>query len=101
MFAHYLTITIGFIGVFIIVWGVVTGLKGFLLMKYHQGKESNINQDIATLRRDLSSYLLFGLEFLLAADIVYTIMEPDLDEVMILGIIVLIRTVLTYSLSKE
>ena len=101
MIAHYLTITIGFIGVLIIVWGVVAGLKGFLLMKYHQSKESNINQDMAILRRDLSSYLLFGLEFLLAADIVYTIMEPDLDEVMILGIIVLIRTVLTYSLSKE
>lgn len=97
----YLTLGIGLIGVFVILWGVVTALKGFLLMEYHRSKELDECQDIGVLRRDLGSYLLLGLEFLIAADIVHTIVKPSIDEVIVLGAIVAIRTVLTYSLDKE
>ena len=99
--AHYLTFGIGFIGILVIVWGVVKGLKGFFYMQYHLSKESDECEDIRVLRRNLGSYLLLGLEFLIAADIVYTILEPNIEEVFVLAVIVLIRTILTYSLDKE
>ncbi len=99
--AHYLTLGIGLIGVFVIVWGVAIGLKGFLAMERHRSKGSDECQDIEVLRRNLGSYLLLGLEFLIAADIVHTIVKPSIDEVIVLGAIVAIRTVLTYSLDKE
>ncbi len=100
-FTHYLTLGIGLIGVLIIVWGVLKGLKGFLYMEFNLNKNSDDVADIVVLRRDLGSYLLLGLEFLIAADIIYTIVEPSMDEVLILAGIVAIRTVLTYSLDKE
>ena len=98
---HYLTLGIGLMGISVIVWGVVSGLKGFLLMEFHRSKDSDVCQDIGLLRRNLGSYLLLGLEFLIAADIVNTIIKPSIDEIIILGAIVAIRTVLTYSLNKE
>ncbi len=98
---HYLTLGIGLMGISVIVWGVVSGLKGFLLMEFHRSKDSDVCQDIGLLRRNLGSYLLLGLEFLIAADIVNTIVKPSIDEIIILGAIVAIRTVLTYSLNKE
>ena len=98
---HILTLGIALIGVLIIIWGVLTGLMGFLLMEFRRVKGSDDCIAIETLRRDLGSYLLLGLEFLIAADIVNTIVKPTIDEIIILGSIVAIRTVLTYSLDKE
>ncbi len=99
--SHYLIVGIGLIGVLIIVWGVIKGLIGFLSMEYNLSKGLDETTEIGVLRRNLGSYLLLGLEFLIAADIVYTILEPNMDEVIILAFIVAIRTVLTYSLDKE
>ncbi|MEA3455656.1 MAG: DUF1622 domain-containing protein [Campylobacterota bacterium] len=98
---HYLTLGIGFIGISVIVWGVILSVKNFVIREFHRKNGTDNYKDIAVLRRQLGSYLLLGLEFLIAADIVNTIIKPSLDEVIILGAIVAIRTVLTYSLNKE
>ena len=46
--------------------------------------------------------ILLGLEFLVAADIIRTVaVEPSLENVLVLGLIVLIRTFLSFSLEVE
>jgi uncharacterized membrane protein len=46
--------------------------------------------------------ILLGLEFLVAADIIRTVaVEPSLENVAVLGLIVLIRTFLSFSLEVE
>jgi uncharacterized membrane protein len=46
--------------------------------------------------------ILLGLEFLVAADIIRTVaVEPSLENVAVLGLIVLIRTLLSFSLEVE
>ena len=47
------------------------------------------------------SYLLLGLEFLIASDILKTVVDPTLDELAILGGVVVVRTVLSVFLNKE
>jgi hypothetical protein len=42
-----------------------------------------------------------GLEFLIAADIIDTLMKPDTRDIIVLGSIVAIRTVIGYSLQSE
>ena len=42
-----------------------------------------------------------GLEFLIAADIIDTLMRPNPQELLVLGAIVAIRTVISYSLNLE
>jgi uncharacterized membrane protein len=55
-----------------------------------------------TLRETFGGVLLLGLEILVAADLVRTVaVEPNLENVAILGLIVLIRTFLSFSLEIE
>ena len=56
----------------------------------------------SVLRRTLGRVILLGLEVLIIADIVRTvIVDPSLESVAVLGLIVLIRIVLSFSLEVE
>lgn len=53
-------------------------------------------------RRDVGKAILLGLEFLVAADIIETVaVAPTVDNVLVLGGIVLIRTFLSLALQVE
>lgn len=53
-------------------------------------------------REGVGRTILLGLEFLIIADIVLTItIEPTLDSALALGLIVLVRTFLSFSLEVE
>ena len=55
-----------------------------------------------TLRTTLGAAILLGLEVLVAADLIRTITsKPSLEDAVILGLIVLIRTVLSMSIQIE
>ena len=55
-----------------------------------------------TYRRRLGRSILLGLEFLVAADIIRTVaVTPTFASVGVLGLIVLIRTFLSFSLELE
>jgi uncharacterized membrane protein len=54
------------------------------------------------LRRDLGRVILLGLEILIIADIVRTIVvDTTLESVVVLGLVVAIRIVLSFSLEVE
>jgi uncharacterized membrane protein len=54
------------------------------------------------LRRDLGQSILLGLEVLIVADIIQTILvEPTPESVLVLGAIVVIRILLSFSLDVE
>ncbi len=54
------------------------------------------------MRTAIGGTLLLGLEILVAADLVRTVaVAPTLDNVLVLGLIVLMRTVLSFSLETE
>ena len=55
-----------------------------------------------SFRNRLGRAIILGLELLVAADILRTIStEPTLEQVVVLGIVVLIRTFLSFSLEIE
>ena len=53
------------------------------------------------IRLDFGYYILLGLEFLVAADIIETILKPTTEELIELGGIVAIRIILSIFLTKE
>lgn len=54
------------------------------------------------LRQSFGSVILLGLEILVAADLVRTVaVAPTVENVLVLGLIVLIRTFLSFSLEIE
>ena len=57
---------------------------------------------VPAFRRTLGRSILTGLELLVAADIIRTVaVEPTLQRVLVLGLIVVIRTFLSMSLQVE
>jgi uncharacterized membrane protein len=60
------------------------------------------NEGYRIVRTVFGRSILLGLEFLVAADIIRTVaVQPSLQNVVVLGLIVLIRTFLSFSLGVE
>ena len=84
------------VGVAIIAIGcavaLVTGFKDF----------SNLNRYYTYVRREFGRPLILGLEILVAADIIRTItVDPSLESVGVLAILVAVRIALSFSLDIE
>lgn len=87
-------------GVAIIAAGVVAGSL-FFLRDYFFRKDEVANA-YGNLRTFLGRTILLGLEFLVAGDIIKTVaVEPTMDSVLVLAVIVLVRTVLSLSIDVE
>lgn len=97
----YLSLGTGFIGVVVITCGTIRTLVEFIRLELKQLGGKNICPDRELMRHHFGSYILLGLEFLIAADIIHTITQPGLEELAALGVIVAIRTVLSVFLNRE
>ena len=98
---EYVSLGIGAGGIFIVLWGVIVGLVEFIRAQVAHLGTHRKPLPLEKIRIDLGRYLLLGLEFLIAADIIRTIVKPSLEEVAVLVAIVAIRTVISYFLNKE
>ena len=87
------------IGIGIVVIGGVVALGGYLAAA---ARRRAGDAEYRHLRRRLGRAILLGLEFLVAADIISTVLvTPTLKSAATLGLIVLIRTFLSWSLELE
>jgi uncharacterized membrane protein len=85
------------LGVLIIVIGAAIATARLLL----RGK-SDFNLAYRSYRQGLGRAILLGLEFLIAGDIIRTVVvAPTLENVLILALIVIIRTFLSMALQLE
>lgn len=98
---HQTSSAIGFLGVAVIVFGVANGLWRFARSELRSIRGLDVDEDRKRLRHLLGYHLLLGLEFLIAADIIDTLMKPTLQDLLVLGAIIVIRTVISYSLNAE
>ncbi len=88
------------VGAAIMVVGGLWALVGYGWAMARAG--SRRRSDYQQLRRRLGEAILLGLEVLIIGDIVRTIIvDPTLDSVAVLGLIVVIRIVLSFSLEVE
>jgi uncharacterized membrane protein len=87
-----------FFGVVVIVIGVILATAGYVRDVASRGGEAAYPRYRANLGRGI----LLGLEILIGADIIATIISPlTWESVGLLGLIVLIRTFLSFSLEAE
>ena len=92
----YLRLVVEAIGAAVIGYGVLATTVRYVLTLI--GVREDTSNEI---RLYLGQYLVLGLEFQLGADILSTAVAPTLDDVILLGAIATIRTVLNYFLSQE
>ncbi|HET6245474.1 MAG: DUF1622 domain-containing protein [Bacteroidetes bacterium] len=99
-----ISIYIKYIAHFIEIIGVLTIVIGITLalIKYIFTFQGIKPRSYKTLRHELGKGILLGLEILVAADIIATVVtEATMERVLTLGVIILIRTLLSLSLEVE
>ena len=79
----------------VVVLAIRRGTARYVLQVHERGAYENY-------KHQLGKALLLGLDLLVAADVVRTVaLEPTLRNVAVLGLLVLIRTFLSWSLTVE
>jgi uncharacterized membrane protein len=85
------------LAVVVIVGGIVYGIVHYFL---HTRRK--VDGAYRRFKDRIGNSLLLGLEFLVAADIIRTVaLNPTLQSVAVLGVLVLIRTFLSWALFVE
>ena len=86
------------LAVIVIAVAVVVSMLGGLIVRFRSDGAAAFK----TFKRYIARGLLIGLDLLIAADIIKTVtVELTLENVVILGLLVLIRTFLSWSLELE
>ena len=89
-------LVIGTFGGLFIVYGAVIAIIELL------ARETRIREkSYHDIRWSFTTRILIGLEFFVAADVLKTILEPTSQDLIILGSLVAIRTVVSYFLGRE
>ena len=96
---EFVSLGIELLAIAIIVAAIVYGTGRYLLESTRRPPQAGAYE---AYKVRLGKSLLLGLEILVAADVVRTVaLEPSIESVSILGILVVIRTFLSWSLVVE
>ena len=96
---HEAAVIVEILAVAIIAIGILAALGRYLQRSVVQRVPGD---HYHTLKVTLAKTLLLGLEILVAADVIVTVaLEATLESVLILGLLVVIRTFLSWSLVVE
>lgn len=91
----YIREVIGIIGVVVISVGALRSIYQLVMLAIHKSFDTNY------IRLQFGNCVILGLEFMVGADIVGSLVAPDYYNLGMLAIIVIIRTILSYFLSRE
>jgi len=92
----FFALVLGIAGSALIIYGGMKAIIKVIILEIKKG-----NYTYNQIRRELTDKIVFGLEFLIAADILSTTITPSQEELINLAVVVVIRTILGYFLSKE
>ena len=96
---NYITFGIEIAAGIIIGISVVIAFIGYIKTLYRHQKGEVSKGDVVRFR--LAGGLLFALDLVVGSDILTTILDPSTEELVRLSVIVAIRIILGWSLSKE
>ena len=82
-FLDLLAVVISVTSLLIVTYGALIGIISFLKNEIRRFTGGYSITNIRKLRATFGTYLLLGLEFLIASDILKTVLEPTLNELAI------------------
>lgn len=96
---EYIKTIIDIIGILILLYGFIIAIVVFARGIFSTTLE--LNKAVIEARVKMGRFILFGLEILIVSDIIHSILHPGLEELYYLGLLVAIRTVISFFLGKE
>jgi uncharacterized membrane protein len=98
---EYVAGLIDLIGIAIVLWGFVRALVAFIRCEYARFVHSRGVEALRGVRIDLGTYILLGIEFMIASDIIQTVVKRELEDLAFVSALVAIRTAISFFLSRE
>jgi uncharacterized membrane protein len=83
------------IGSALVIYGGIRAIIELILFGFYR-KETGKSR----IQRKFTGYIIFGLEFFIAGDVLNTVLNPTIADLSLLGAVVVIRVVLAYFLEK-
>lgn len=99
---EHLSSAIDIVGILIILYGFVISLGK--LMQVEAGRFSGKNagiRDCQHVRLELGTYILVGIEFMIASDIIGTVISKTIENLLFVTALVIIRTAISFFLGRE
>lgn len=90
-FIRAIGLFIEYVGLFIVGGSAILAMAKLPTKKY----------TMKDIRGSLARRIIFGLEFVIAADVLLATVATDFNQILMLGAIVVIRILLGYALRKE
>lgn len=98
---HTVNVILNLFSIIVLVWGVVKAAIDFFRSEIRFSDRIKAAKMNNFIKNYLGTYVLLSLEILIAADIIESIINPTFNDILKLGIVVIIRTVISYFLHKE
>lgn len=98
---EWVVLGINAVTVLVLVWGVLCGVRKFIRFELTRATGEDWARQRDSIRKLVGFYLLFGLELLIAADVIETMIRPTLEQLAILGGVSVIRIATGYALGRE
>ena len=92
---------IDLVGIAILVYAALKFIAHFRSFEIKQLRGLESVEGIRDMRLRLGSYILLSLEFMIISDVIQSALSRNLDDFLLLGLIVIIRTVLSFFLARE
>ena len=92
---------INIIGITILIFGFAKELIKYLIAEFKNGIMLTPIRDIQKIRCQLGVYILLALDFLIASDIIMSIVDLSMEELIKLSATIALRIAMGYFLGKE
>ena len=92
---------IDLIGIAILLIAAIRFVSHYAMFEYGRYRGMECVFHIREMRLQLGSYILLALEFMIVSDVIHSAMSRTLDDFLLLGILVVIRTALSFFLGLD
>lgn len=100
-FFELFVLALNVFSIVILIWGVIIAGYDFIKNEFSSQGRVWMTKQNNFIKNYLGSYVLLSLEVLIAADIIESILKPTFQDILKLGILVIIRTIISFFLHKE
>jgi uncharacterized membrane protein len=98
---EWLAVAVDLTGAMIMVWAFAAAVVGLVRGSIRAGDARSRIRNMQVVRCGLGVKLVFALELMIISDLLVTIISRSIDDLILVGGLVVIRTVISYFLNKE
>ncbi len=96
-----IAVAIDLVGIAILIYAGVKFVAHFLGFEVKRLRGLECVEGIRDMRLQLGSYILLSLEFIIISDVIVTASSRSMDDLLSLGLLVIIRVALSFFLGRE